>query len=85
MRIRHALLLTASALTLSAFGAEPVALFNGKDLTGWVKRGGTANFTVDGDAIVGASAPDTPNTSAVVGSFPRGLSRSKPRLSANRA
>jgi hypothetical protein len=37
-------------------------LFNGKDLTGWVQRGGKATYAVEGDAIVGTSTQNTPNT-----------------------
>jgi len=39
-----------------------VALFNGKDLTGWVQRGGNAKFTVEDGVIVGTAVPDTPNS-----------------------
>lgn len=39
-----------------------VPLFNGKDLDGWIKRGGTAKYHIDGDAIVGSSVMNTPNT-----------------------
>ena len=35
-------------LSCFAFGAKPVSLFNGKDLTGWRK----ANYTVEDGAIV---------------------------------
>ena len=35
-------------LSCLAFGAKPVSLFNGKDLTGWRK----ANYTVEDGAIV---------------------------------
>jgi hypothetical protein len=37
-------------------------LFNGKDLDGWVKRGGKATYAVDGDSIVGTSTLNTANT-----------------------
>jgi len=37
-------------------------LFNGKDLTGWTKLGGNADFKVQNGAIVGTTAPNTPNT-----------------------
>ena len=39
-----------------------VSLFNGKNLDGWVKRGGKANYKVEGGAIVGTTVPNTPNT-----------------------
>src|SRR6187399_1002439 len=37
-------------------------LFNGKDLTGWVQRGGKAKYHIEGMEIVGTSTLDTPNT-----------------------
>lgn len=39
-----------------------IDLFNGKDLTGWVQRGGNAKYTVDQGAIVGTTVLDTPNS-----------------------
>lgn len=41
---------------------SPVALFNGKDLTGWVQRGGKAKYHVEGNEIVGTSVMKTPNS-----------------------
>ncbi len=37
-------------------------LFNGKDLNGWVQRGGKAKYTVEDGAIVGTSVPHTSNS-----------------------
>ena len=39
-----------------------VSLFDGKTLTGWVKRGGDATYHVDGDCIVGVVADQERNT-----------------------
>ncbi len=39
-----------------------VDLFNGKDLAGWTQRGGKAKYRVEGDSIVGTTAPNTPNS-----------------------
>ncbi len=39
-----------------------INLFNGKDLDGWVKRGGKAEYQVEDGTIVGTSTLDTPNT-----------------------
>jgi hypothetical protein len=39
-----------------------VELFNGKDLSGWTKRGGAATYAVEDGVIVGRSAPNTVNT-----------------------
>lgn len=37
-------------------------LFNGKDLSGWTERGGTATYAVEGDAIVGTTVLNSPNS-----------------------
>ena len=37
-------------------------LFNGEDLTGWTQRGGEADYSVEGDSIVGSTVPGTPNS-----------------------
>jgi hypothetical protein len=51
-------------MTLPA--AEPtdgwVNLFNGKDLDGWVRRGGEAKYTAEDGHIVGRSVPNTGNS-----------------------
>ncbi len=39
-----------------------VDLFNGKNLDGWTQRGGKATYAIEGDAIVGTTAPNTANT-----------------------
>jgi Domain of Unknown Function (DUF1080) len=47
----------------AAFGAESwTDLFNGKDLDGWVQRGGKATYKVEEGVIVGTSTLDTPNS-----------------------
>ena len=43
-------------------GAQRPAAMVGKDLTGWVKRGGNATYAVVGKEIVGTSVLNTPNT-----------------------
>jgi hypothetical protein len=57
-----ALLLGAFGLPVSAADVQEgfVSLFNGQDLTGWVKRGGSAEYEVQDGAIVGTCVPDTP-------------------------
>jgi len=40
---------------------EFVSLFNGQDLAGWVKRGGSAEYHVADGCIVGKCVPNTPN------------------------
>jgi Domain of Unknown Function (DUF1080) len=39
-----------------------VSLFNGKDLGGWVQRGGKARYRVEDGQIVGSSVPNTSNS-----------------------
>jgi hypothetical protein len=39
-----------------------IVLFNGQDLSGWVRRGGKATYTVENGEIVGHSVSGTPNT-----------------------
>ena len=56
--------LALAAVALPGIGtAQPSAdLFNGKDLTGWVQRGGKAAYTIEGNEIVGTSVTNTPNS-----------------------
>ena len=39
-----------------------IDLFNGKDLTGWERKGGKAQYEVQDAAIVGTSVPNTQNS-----------------------
>lgn len=41
---------------------EWITLFDGKTLNGWEQRGGNAKYEVVSGAIVGTTAPDTPNS-----------------------
>ncbi len=53
--------LLAATLALqapTAFGKEPVSLFNGKDLTGWVTPPDASLFTVEDGVIVGSTKGD---------------------------
>jgi hypothetical protein len=60
---RLAAILTLAILHIpSASADQNVELFNGKDLTGWTKRGGDAEYAVENGEIVGRSVPNTPNT-----------------------
>jgi Domain of Unknown Function (DUF1080) len=43
-------------------GDELVEIFNGKDFSGWTKRGGDATYALANGEIVGRSVPNTPNT-----------------------
>lgn len=39
-----------------------VPLFDGQSLNGWVQRGGSAKYHVEGNTIVGTTVPNTPNS-----------------------
>ena len=54
------ILISSCAAALAADGWTD--LFNGKNLDGWVQRGGKATYKIEGDAIVGTSTLNTPNT-----------------------
>ncbi len=56
-----ACLFLVTSASVSA-GGETIDLFNGKNLDGWVQHGGKAEYTIEGDVIVGTSVPDTPNS-----------------------
>jgi hypothetical protein len=62
MKYLSVLTLTTLSVSLAAAAPTPVDLFNGKDLTGWVQRGGKATYAVEGNEIVGTSVLNTPNT-----------------------
>lgn len=57
-----AVLVLLAALTSARADGDWVDLFNGKDLSGWVQRGGQAGYAVENDTIVGTSVLNTPNT-----------------------
>lgn len=56
------LILMLLAGTAAAQDAPWQSLFNGRDLTGWVKRGGAAEYAAVDGVIVGTTVPKTPNT-----------------------
>jgi beta-glucanase (GH16 family) len=56
------LALTPWVLPLAFAAQTSVEIFNGRDLSGWVKRGGEAGYAVEGGEIVGRSVAGTPNT-----------------------
>lgn len=63
IRLNPALILLIVSLHNGlATADEEVELFNGKDLSGWTKRGGDATYAVENGEIVGRSVPNTPNT-----------------------
>jgi len=60
MRHKIITLLLLCCTTLSA--QQWTSLFNGKNLNGWKRLGGKAEFVVRDGAIVGRTAPNTPST-----------------------
>ena len=50
------------AFPFLAAAQSAAPLFNGKDFTGWVQRGGTATYSIEGNEIVGTSVTNTPNS-----------------------
>ena len=44
------------------FGGGSQPMFNGRDLSGWVRKGGNANYRVEGNEIVGSPVQGTANT-----------------------
>lgn len=59
---RRLLLLCLITFPMSLHADEWVDLFNGKNLEGWVSKGGKASFEVKDGVIVGTTAPKTPNS-----------------------
>jgi hypothetical protein len=47
---------------LAQKGGNWIQLFNGRDLTGWVQKGGTAKYAVENGSIVGTTVSDSPNS-----------------------
>ena len=61
MMLRFPLFLIATCG--AAFAADSWSnLFNGKDLNGWVQRGGVAKYAIEDGCIVGTSTLNTPNS-----------------------
>jgi len=55
-------ILFLSGFTGNRLNMEWEYLFNGKNLDGWVKRGGEAKYYVEENMIIGVSEKSTPNT-----------------------
>jgi hypothetical protein len=50
-------------LSVSALSEEPwVILFNGKDLSGWIQRNGTAGYYAENGEIIGRTVTGSPNS-----------------------
>lgn len=52
----------ALLLLLGCCATQAADLFNGRDLSGWVRRGGEAEYRVENGEIVGQAKPGTPNS-----------------------
>lgn len=55
-------LVTSGAFSQAAEEKGWINLFNGKDLTGWIQKGGMAKYRIENDEIVGSSVPNTANS-----------------------
>ena len=53
MKMTFVAVIAALLAGTTGFAAEGTELFNGKDLTGWVQRGGKAKYTVEDGCVVG--------------------------------
>ena len=68
MRTTIALSLTLALATSAALAAEPKAdgkltpMFDGKTLSGWTVRGGTATYKLEDGQVVGKTVEGSPNT-----------------------
>jgi hypothetical protein len=63
MKSKLTLLLLSAALTFAGCTkTDWQELFNGKDFTGFVQRGGEAKYIVEDGVMVGISTPGTPNS-----------------------
>lgn len=62
MQMKLLSLLGIVALPILGSAQQSVDLFNGKDLSGWVQRGGKAKYAVEGNEIVGTSVLETGNS-----------------------
>src|SRR4051794_23808328 len=67
IRLLVALVAVATLLPTAATGDDKKEegwknLFNGKDLKGWVQRGGKAKYQAKGGEIIGSSVPNTSNS-----------------------
>jgi hypothetical protein len=61
---KFVVLVLSMSFLLPSFGQEAnwQYLFNGKNLNGWVKLNGSAEYKIQGNTIVGISKTNTPNT-----------------------
>ncbi len=64
MRVVTFLTVAFFAVVAPATAADPgfVDLFNGRDLSGWTQRNGTATYRVEDGCIVGTTAEGSPNS-----------------------
>ncbi len=61
-KLMQVIVLVGLSSGLASAEAAWTELFNGKDLDGWIKRGGEAAYKVDNGEIVGIATAKTPNT-----------------------
>jgi hypothetical protein len=51
-----------ASVFLPSFAVATEPIFNGRDLSGWVQRGGAAPYRVEGGEIIGTAVVNTPNS-----------------------
>jgi len=64
---RYVLILIVMAAAVALHAQEWVELFNGKDLKGWEKLDGSAEYRVENGEVIGVSKTGTPNTFLATG------------------
>src|SRR5207248_177444 len=69
MKILTTLILLLLPISISASAADWLSLFDGKSLDGWERKGGTAEYKVEDDMIVGTTVARSPNTFLCKGPF----------------
>ena len=62
LTILSVLVAIVSSYGTNVSAAEWNSIFNGKDIKGWEKKGGEADYRVEDGCIVGTTKPKTPNT-----------------------
>lgn len=62
LTILSVLVAIVSSYGTNVSAAEWNTIFNGKDIKGWEKKGGEADYRVEDGCIVGTTKPKTPNT-----------------------
>ena len=64
MKTRIFIFIIATFLLILPLGAQNkwINLFNGKDLSGWIQKAGSAKYSVEGNTIIGTTVLNSPNS-----------------------